>query len=404
VRELKTIFKRFFASCISVYFETSTFTVDQMFRLLALAAVVAGFSIAVFNLLVEKPEELHDVSTKSTLKLWPFVRNMWNPNDNLRSVKRVMTQLNHEIVDGLETDDWDILWSIEYPFNEKYRDKWQAMKPHQRVNHFPGIRFLTNKKYMTTNNSYPFIPAAFIFPSMLQKFQNFVEQNPGKKFVRKNQDNRGVQVVSLDDIDYTQLDFHIIQQFIENPLLIDGFAFDMGVYVLVTSLNPLRIYRFTDEVLLRFCPKLYHPFDPNDIDKYVVYESQQTIVEIPSLRRQVVELKKSFKTSFESHLKATGFNTADLWRQVDEAIVTLCLANEQNILNVTESFGKVESFFELVRFDFIIDDTFKVHLMEINMSPNLTPSADRFEIHGPGYEKVIHDALECAVGIEGKKM
>jgi tubulin monoglycylase TTLL15 len=222
--------------------------------------------------------------------------------------------------------------------------------------------------------------------------------------VQKNQDNRGVQIVSLDDIDYFHSNEQFVQEFIENPFLIDGFAFDLGVYVLVTSLNPLRIYRFDEEILLRFCPKPYHPFDENDIDKYVVHESQKTIDEIPSLRRQVVEQKKSFKSSFESHLKATGFDPANLWRQIDDAIVTLLLANEQNILEATESFGKVENFFELVRFDFIIDDSFEVHLMEINMSPNLTPSADRFEIHAAGYEKVVHDALECVVGIEGRKV
>jgi tubulin monoglycylase TTLL15 len=373
-----------------------------MFRLLTVSAVVAVCSVVVYFLFTGKPEELHDESTKRIYKLWPFVEEMWNPNDNLRSVKRVMTRLGHEIVDGLETDDWDILWSIEYPFDD-FSEKLQALKPHQRVNHFPGIGYLTNKKYMTTNNVHSFIPAAFEFPSMLPNLRIFVEQNPGKKFVQKNEANRGVKVVSLDDIDYTESN-EFIQEFIENPLLVDGFAFDLGVYVLVTSLNPLRIYRFKEEVLLRFCPKLYHPFDPNDIDKYVIYESQQTIIEIPSLRRQVLELKKSFKSSFEFHLMTAGFNPADLWRQIDEAIVTLCLTNEQNILKATESFGKVGNFFELVRFDFIIDALFKVHLMEINMSPNLTPSADRYEIHGPSYEKVVHDALECAVSIEGKKM
>ncbi len=33
-----------------------------------------------------------------------------------------------------------------------------------------------------------------------------------------------------------------LQEFISNPLLIDGYKFDIGVYVAITSLQPLRIY------------------------------------------------------------------------------------------------------------------------------------------------------------------
>ncbi len=33
-----------------------------------------------------------------------------------------------------------------------------------------------------------------------------------------------------------------LQEFISNPLLIDGYKFDIGVYVVITSVKPLRIY------------------------------------------------------------------------------------------------------------------------------------------------------------------
>ena len=36
--------------------------------------------------------------------------------------------------------------------------------------------------------------------------------------------------------------------------------------------NPLQIYVFEGDVLLRFCAEKYHPFDAANRDKYVVHE------------------------------------------------------------------------------------------------------------------------------------
>ncbi len=42
-------------------------------------------------------------------------------------------------------------------------------------------------------------------------------------------------------IDYTREE-SIVQEFLENAILIDGRRFDIGIYVTITSLDPLRIY------------------------------------------------------------------------------------------------------------------------------------------------------------------
>lgn len=49
---------------------------------------------------------------------------------------------------------------------------------------------------------------------------------------------------------------HIVSEYINNPLLFDGFKFDLRVYVAITSINPLRLYIY-EEGLTRFATSKY---------------------------------------------------------------------------------------------------------------------------------------------------
>lgn len=53
----------------------------------------------------------------------------------------------------------------------------------------------------------------------------------------------------------------VCQQYVSKPFLIDGFKFDLRVYVLVTSCDPLRIFVY-DDGLGRFATMKY--MDPSN--------------------------------------------------------------------------------------------------------------------------------------------
>ena len=54
----------------------------------------------------------------------------------------------------------------------------------------------------------------------------------------------------------------VVQEYLNNPYLIDGLKFDLRVYVLVTSCEPLKIY-VHKEGLVRFATQPYQPLDLN---------------------------------------------------------------------------------------------------------------------------------------------
>ena len=56
----------------------------------------------------------------------------------------------------------------------------------------------------------------------------------------------------------------IVQEYLHNPLLINNLKFDLRIYVLVTSYNPLRIYVFK-EGLVRLATGEYKMNNLDDI-------------------------------------------------------------------------------------------------------------------------------------------
>jgi len=56
---------------------------------------------------------------------------------------------------------------------------------------------------------------------------------------------RGIKMVKKDTVVKNKKDM-LVSEYVSNPHLINNFKYDLRIYVLVTSYDPLRIYMFKD--------------------------------------------------------------------------------------------------------------------------------------------------------------
>lgn len=61
----------------------------------------------------------------------------------------------------------------------------------------------------------------------------------------------------------------LVSRYIMNPHLINGLKYDLRVYVIVTSFNPLTVYIYNDG-LVRFATEKYN-LDPENINQKFVH-------------------------------------------------------------------------------------------------------------------------------------
>ncbi|KAL9693101.1 hypothetical protein quinque_012386 [Culex quinquefasciatus] len=321
-------------------------------------------------------------------KYWIYGRNP--AGGHLVHVTNVLDRLGVKHV-GNDTDDWDLLWAHDYPFRklDLYR-----LKPHQLVNHFPGSGFITNKVDLSTTDI-KYIPKAFKLPSEQEKFRKYAQENPSKRFVQKNNQHRHIQIKKIEEIDFSNNET-FIQEYIDDPLLVDGYKFDIGVYTVITSIDPLRIYIYKGDILFRYCPSKYFPFDAENLDKYIVGDDYLPTWDVPALNPFYTKLGHGMKDSFDAYIRSTGRDPTTIWEQVEDAIRLAILKKEPLLAGILPRYASKRNFFEMMRFDLVVDNQLRVFLMEANMSPNL--SSAHFKPNRLLYEQVIYNFLRL-VGV-----
>lgn len=305
-----------------------------------------------------------------------------------------------------DSHSWNILWSGSMPPDYLYEN----LNPYQKINHYPGSNELTRKDKMCMNmksmadkygkHNFGFIPETFVLPEEFSEFYSvFLASKGALWIVKPSGSSQGRGIFLLENIHDVPLDEScIISRYIKDPYLINGLKFDLRIYVLVTSIQPLRLYVYK-EGLTRFASEKYvNNMTENrfvHLTNYSVNKKNLKFVQNTDAKCDGIGHKWSLKALMK-YLAEQGVNTDAVWTNIYDIIIKSVLGIEGHIIDGVKRLGvNYSNCFDLYGFDILLDSSLKPWLLEVNLSPSLaTDSPLDFFIKS----NLITDALNL-VGI-----
>lgn len=169
----------------------------------------------------------------------------------------------------------------------------------------------------------------------------------------------------------------IVCHYLDDPFLINGFKFDLRIYVLITSIHPLRIYMY-QEGLVRFATAKYDPTDFSSkcnrfihLTNYSVNKNNENFIANTNSNQDNTGSKWSL-SALKSYFQSQNINTDIIIERMEEIIVKTILSIENTTYSAFDSQVPYRNnCFELLGFDILLDSHLRPWLLEVNLSPSL---------------------------------
>mmetsp|Transcript_9081 Transcript_9081/g.33510 ORF Transcript_9081/g.33510 Transcript_9081/m.33510 type:complete len:717 (-) Transcript_9081:877-3027(-) len=268
-------------------------------------------------------------------------------------------------------------------------DEYSKLNENQRCNHFPGSWALGRKdnlhKHLTVmrrrhGKSFDFFPHSYLLPEDKSLLQQEMDKHPQNLYIlkpRASSCGRGIKVVqTMDQIKRKEC---IIQRYIADPFLIDGKKWDLRIYVVVTSMDPLVIYMF-DDGLTRFATEKYNKKKLNNrfihLTNYSINKNSKKFDRNEDEAHDMAGSKWSIK-ALKRYFQQEGIDDRRLWKKVSELVVKTMIAVESNINSLVKRhvLTKNNPCYEVFGFDVLVDAHLKPWIIEVNVSPSLSSSS-----------------------------
>jgi len=324
-------------------------------------------------------------------------------------VRDVVEHAGFKVVKGiLRCDDekdvimagfiWDNL-----PLVEKSIDAidFNRLKSGVKINKFPGFFDLNRKDLLWKNfhemqvkfglKAFGFHPDTFRLPAEHdQLVARMKEENYSELYIVKLPNNYcGIGAMMIDhpkkipkktkvhtenNKPVTKEDPIIVQSYISNPYLINGYKFDFRIYVLVTSIDPLRIYLYKNG-LVRFATEKFST-SRDKLDNMFIHLTNFTFNKKGDSVRDYPDgcqvNKWSIYELWDYLRDHDGIDPEPFWEGVKDVVIKTLLCGHENIDRMVKaSVGSFYNNYNLLGLDIFIDTDLKPYLLEVNTIPSL---------------------------------
>ncbi|KAL2916373.1 Tubulin polyglutamylase ttll4 [Polyrhizophydium stewartii] len=297
-------------------------------------------------------------------------------------------------------DEWVGYWGKHLP-SEKYK----SIEPWQKINHFPMSFEIGRKDRLYTNlmamrsrigsEMVDFMPETHILPRNRRQLKRVFASHP--LWIIKppaSARGNGIRVISK----WTDLPKKrelICSRYISDPFLINQRKFDLRLYVVVTSFDPLRIYFYPDG-LVRFASEQYkHSVAHKNVrNRFMHLTNYSVSKKHPTKKSQAaadahVSPPDDTQTKFSmaenkwtigmlrEYMTEHGYAFEPIMDRIKSLLVkTVMSVHAQNMGGVRLYLANRMSCYELFGFDVLLDSELKPWLMEVNISPSMKASCD----------------------------
>eukprot|EP01062_Namystynia_karyoxenos_P001203 TRINITY_DN10406_c0_g1_i1.p1 TRINITY_DN10406_c0_g1~~TRINITY_DN10406_c0_g1_i1.p1 ORF type:complete len:958 (+),score=282.34 TRINITY_DN10406_c0_g1_i1:85-2874(+) len=257
-----------------------------------------------------------------------------------------------------------------------------------RVNHFPGMSLLCRKVEGARHliklkklfpEAYGFVPPTYL--DYGEFCNNQGNHSRRQWFILKpNTGCQGKGIRLVKNVTRPMFDGNVVQAYIPRPLLIDGFKWDMRVYVLVLSCDPLRVFMYKDG-LVRMCTEQYtEPSEENadqelvHLTNYAVQRKSRKFVFNDDAGSGHTGTKRDFGF-LAAYLRRHNFDPEQLWDKVRDLIVKTLISVQEHLRHTYRScFPECDNLgtacFEVLGFDVLVDENLDPWLLEVNQAPS----------------------------------